>query len=87
MRAARCNPDYPARALARGIEGWVIVQFTITPTGTVKDAIVVDADPKNIFDEAALKGIARWRYNPRIVDGVAVERVGVRTLIRFNLEE
>jgi protein TonB len=82
----RIAPDYPPRALSRGLEGWVKVQFTITPTGTVKDPIVVDAEPKQIFDEAALKAIARWRYNPRVEGGVAVERVGVQTIIRFQLE-
>ena len=82
----RIAPDYPQRALQRGLEGWVRVQFTITVTGTVKDPLVVDADPKNIFDDAALKSIARWRYNPKVEDGVAVERVGVQTIIRFQLE-
>jgi protein TonB len=83
----RIAPDYPPRALSRGLEGWVQVQFTITPTGTVKDATVVNAEPKNIFDDAALKAIARWRYNPRVEGGVAVERVGVQTIIRFQLEQ
>jgi protein TonB len=82
----RIAPDYPPRALSRGLEGWVQVQFTITPTGTVKDAIVVNAEPRNIFDDAALKAIARWRYNPRVEGGVAVERVGVQTIIRFQLD-
>jgi protein TonB len=83
----RINPDYPPRALSRGLEGWVQVQFTITATGTVKDPIVVNAEPKNIFDDAALKAIARWRYNPKVESGVAVERVGVQTIIRFQLEQ
>jgi protein TonB len=83
----RINPDYPPRALSRGLEGWVQVQFTITATGTVKDPIVVNAEPKNIFDDAALKAIARWRYNPKVEAGVAVERIGVQTIIRFQLEQ
>jgi protein TonB len=83
----RINPDYPPRALSRGLEGWVQVQFTITATGTVKDPVVVNAEPKNIFDDAALKAIARWRYNPKVESGVAVERVGVQTIIRFQLEQ
>jgi protein TonB len=83
----RINPDYPPRALSRGLEGWVEVQFTITATGTVKDAVVVNADPKNIFDDAALKAIARWRYNPKVEGGVAIERVGMRTRISFQLEQ
>ena len=83
----RINPDYPPRAQTRGLEGYVTVQFTITGTGTVKDAIVVEAQPKGIFDDAALKAIARWRYNPRVDGGVAVERVGLQTVIRFQLEQ
>jgi protein TonB len=65
----------------------VQVQFTITPTGTVTNAVVVNAEPRNIFDDAALKAIARWRYNPKVEGGVAVERVGVQTIIRFQLEQ
>jgi protein TonB len=83
----RINPDYPQRALSRGLEGWVQVQFTITAIGTVKDSIVVNAEPEDTFDEAALKAIARWRYNPKVENGVAVERVGVQTRIVFELEQ
>ena len=83
----RIAPEYPARALSRGVEGWVQVQFTITATGGVKDAVVVASEPPRLFDEAALRSIARWRYNPKIEGGVAVERIGVQTVIRFMLEE
>jgi protein TonB len=83
----RIKPNYPPRELSRGREGWVQVQFTITATGTVKDPVVVNAEPKNVFDDAALKAIARWRYNPKVESGVAVERVGVQTRIVFELEQ
>ena len=80
-------PEYPLSAITKGIEGWVQVQFSITAAGTVRDPIVVASDPKSVFDAAALKAIARWRYNPRVVNGMPVERVGMQTVIRFNLEE
>ena len=83
----RVNPDYPQRALTRGLEGWVQVQFTITPAGTVKDATVVAAEPADVFNEAALKAIARWRYNPKVENGAPVERVGVQTRILFQLSQ
>ncbi len=83
----RIEPDYPPRAQTRGIEGYVIVQFTISATGTVKDAIVVEAQPRGMFDDAVLKAIARWRYNPKVENGVAIERVGVRTRLTFQLEQ
>lgn len=83
----RINPDYPQRALSRGLEGWVQVQFTISETGAVIDPIVVDSSPKGIFDDAAIKAVSRWRYNPKVEGAVAVQRVGVQTIIRFTLED
>jgi protein TonB len=83
----RVPPEYPPRAQSANIEGWVQIQFAVTPTGTVRDPVVVAAEPKGVFDEAALKAIARWRYNPRVDGGVAVERVGLQTVIRFELQK
>jgi protein TonB len=82
----RVNPDYPPQAITRNIEGWVRVRFTVSAIGTVRDAVVVASEPGTTFDEAALKAIARWRYNPRVESGEAVERVGLETIIRFELE-
>ena len=53
----------------------------------VIDPIVVDSSPKGMFDDAAIKAVSRWRYNPKIEGAVAVQRVGVQTIIRFNLED
>jgi protein TonB len=86
MPLVRINPDYPPRAQSRGVEGWVLVQFTITAAGTVRDAKVIDASPKGYFEDAALKAISRWRYNPKVQEGVAVERVGVQVKLSFNME-
>ncbi|MES2605517.1 MAG: energy transducer TonB [Pseudomonadota bacterium] len=83
----RINPEYPPRALSRGQEGWVQVQFTITENGSVADAIVVDASPKGVFDDAAIKAILRWKYNPKVEGAVAVARKGMQTVLRFQLEE
>jgi protein TonB len=82
----RVTPEYPPNAALRGTEGFVRVRFSVTTAGTVRDAVVVASEPGTIFDDAALQAIARWRYNPRVVDGVAVERVGLETLLRFELE-
>jgi protein TonB len=83
----RPPPEYPPREIAKGTEGWVQVRFTVTTVGTVKDAVVAEAEPQKVFDDAALKAIARWRYNPKVEDGVAVERVGLQTVIRFQIEK
>jgi protein TonB len=83
----RVPPQYPPAAAERGIEGWVRVQFSVTAVGSVRDVAVVDSEPGTIFDDAALAAVARWRYNPRIDGGVAVERVGLETLLRFRLDD
>lgn len=86
MPLVRVNPEYPPRAQSRGIQGWVLMQFTISAAGTVKDAKVVEADPKGVFDDAALKAVARWKYAPMVEEGVAVERRGVQVKLTFQLE-
>jgi protein TonB len=86
LPVVRIDPDYPPRALRGEIEGWVEVQFSVTSSGAVRDIVVVDSSPKNVFDAAALEAVARWRYNPKVEDGIPVERIGLRTLIRFELE-
>ena len=81
----RIDPDYPPRAKQRGIEGWVVLEFTIGPAGNVQDPRVIDANPTAIFDQAALRAVRRWRYNPRLENGVAVSRPGVQVRLRFKL--
>jgi protein TonB len=83
----RMTPDYPPHAAGKNIEGWVQIQFNVTAAGTVRDPVVVASEPPGEFEDAAVKAIARWRYNPRIDGGVAVERVGLQTVIRFELNK
>lgn len=83
----RIEPDYPARAAQRGIEGYAVVQFTITPAGTVKDPIIIDAEPDGVFDSAAVAAVSRWKYNPKMEGGAAVERRGIRVKLAFKLEQ
>ena len=83
----RVNPQYPIRAAERGIEGWVEVEFTISAAGTVKDPVVLKAKPKSVFNRAALRAITKWKYNPKIEDGKAVERPNVRVLLTFEVND
>jgi protein TonB len=76
---------YPRDAAMQGVEGWVKVEFTITEIGTVKDPRVIDADPPRIFNREALRAILKWKFKPRVVDGVAVERQATQ-IIDFNLD-
>ena len=80
----RVKPAYPARAASRHLEGWVKIQFTVSAAGTVTNPSVVSASPPGIFDEAALDAIRRWKFKPRLVNGVATTQQAVQTL-KFTL--
>ncbi len=82
----RVAPVYPARALSRGIEGYVDMSFTVTATGTVKDPIVMFST-SSLFDRAATRAVLKFKYKPRVVDGQPVEVSGVKTRITFKIEE
>ena len=81
----RVAPVYPARALSRGLEGFVDMSFTVTSAGTVKDPIVLQST-SSLFERAATRAVLKFKYKPRVVDGVPVEVSGVKTRITFQLE-
>ena len=81
----RIDPEYPPRAKQQGIEGWVELEFTISPVGTVQDAVVIGSKPPFVFDRAALRAIRKWRYSPKTEGGVAVTRSGVQIRLLFEI--
>ena len=83
----KVQPIYPNRALTRGIEGHVIVEFTVTKQGTIKDIVVVKSQPPGIFDRSAIQAAAKFKYKPRVIDGIAIEVPGVQNKITFEIEE
>ncbi|HSG90809.1 MAG TPA: energy transducer TonB [Pseudomonadales bacterium] len=80
-------PVYPRRALTRGIEGYVLLEFTVTKTGAVQDPVVIEADPPGIFDRAAMQAALKFKYKPKVVNGEPIDVGGVRNLITFELTE
>ena len=77
---------YPRRALQRGIQGYVVVEFTVTRQGTVRDPRVVEAEPQGIFDQAAMDAVLKFKYKPRVVNGEAVEVEGVQNRITLEID-
>jgi protein TonB len=82
----RVAPVYPARAQSRGLEGYVDMSFTVTSTGTVIDPIVVFST-SGLFERAASRAVLKFKYKPRVVDGIPVNVPGVKTRITFKMEE
>jgi protein TonB len=79
-------PVYPSRALSRSLEGYVIVEFTVTRTGTVQDVFVVEST-STLFEKAATDAALKFKYKPRVIDGEPVEVPGVRNKISFEIQQ
>ena len=81
-------PQYPTRAAQRGIEGWVLVSFTVDGEGNViEDSIsVVDAEPPTIFDPSAVRATRQFKFQPRVINGEGVDVPGVQYLFRYALK-
>lgn len=80
-------PIYPRRAQTRGITGYCIVEYTVTTTGAIRDPQAVDCDPPGMFDSASIKAAEKFKYKPRVVDGVAIEVAGVQNKFTYELEK
>lgn len=63
---------YPLEAYRQGLRGQVTLKLLISRDGQIDKVTVIDARPKNIFDEAAIAAALQLRYSPAIKDGVAV---------------
>ena len=76
------NPIYPQEAQAADIDGVVVAEITVNESGIVTDARVLKSNP--VLDEAALKAVKEWRYDPTIVEGKAVP-VKMTVTVNFSL--
>jgi TonB family protein len=76
------NPIYPQEAQAADIDGVVVAEITVNESGIVTDARVLKSTP--VLDEAAVKAVREWRYDPTIVEGKAVP-VKMTVTVNFSL--
>ncbi len=81
----RIDPQWPREALVEGIEGYVIVEVIIAADGSVASAVVIESVPRRIFDRNVIRAVLKWKFKPRIINGVAVERRAIQRL-DFSLD-
>jgi TonB family protein len=82
----RIPPEYPDEAAQKGIEGAVDLSFVVSAQGDVHDVTIVHSEPSSIFNRAAVAAVRRWKYQPRTVNGVAVE-AHVQLRMKFKLDD
>jgi protein TonB len=95
----KVQPIYPRRAQERGTEGFAIVSFTITESGTVENATALEGycgDPQGpeeemrpctLFNSASARAALKLKYKPKIVDGKATSVEGVLHRFTFIMAE
>ncbi|PCI48526.1 MAG: energy transducer TonB [Oceanospirillales bacterium] len=80
MPLVRMPATYPAKAKMRGIEGYVTARLSIGVDGSVTQIEVVKAEPAGIFEREAIRAMYRYKFKPKVVDGVAVEQQATQTI-------
>ena len=81
----RIEPVYPVRALEQGRTGACKAVFAVSKEG--KPLNINATCTEAIFERAVERAISKWKYNPRIVDGVPVMLQGVVTTFTFELSK
>jgi|TARA_Y100001949_G_scaffold135087_1_gene116604 protein TonB len=81
----RIDPQWPREALVEGIEGYVVVEVTIGADGSVKDVRVIQSEPRRMFDRNVIRAVLKWKFKPRIINGVPVERKAIQ-MLEFTLD-
>jgi len=81
-------PIYPQRALSRGVQGFCVVQYTVTRQGTIRDPVVVESMcSSSLFHRASVQAALKFKYKPRVIDGQAVEVPGVQNKFTYEIVE
>jgi len=81
----RVQPVYPPRATTLGLEGFVTVGYDVSPAGSVMNVVVLNSSHP-IFEKAAMDAAYRFRFKPRVVDGLPTGTTGMRNRFRFEME-
>ncbi len=82
----RIEPKYPVQAARDGINGYVVMRFSIMEDGSVDEVEVIEAEPKRVFDKEAIRALKRWKYSPKIENGKALKQQGQKVRLDFNLD-
>lgn len=82
----RIAPIYPENARRKGIEGSCIIQFDVNEQGATRNIRVIKCGSK-YFHRSSIKAVARFKYQPRMVNGKAVTVKNIKTRFKYRLED
>jgi|TARA_B100000768_G_scaffold180279_1_gene199802 protein TonB len=76
----RITPRYPRNALLNNVEGVVVIELLVDEGGSVISAKVIEANPSGVFNGAAIQAVLKWKFKPRVLNGIAVQQRGLTTI-------
>lgn len=80
-------PLYPPRAAKRNLEGYVVVEYSISVTGQVLGVKIIESEPPDVFDKSAIEAARKFKYKPRKENGETISVKGVKNKFTFRLEK
>ena len=84
-RIVKGNPLYPRDAYQERIEGYVIVEYDLNPSGDVENPRIIESVPEGVFDKSALSSVTYSKYLPRVIQGEALEVKGLQSRLTYSL--
>ena len=81
------NPDYPISAITRNIEGYVTLEYTVGKDGATRDIRIIESYPSSTFDKSAIRALEKYKYQPAILNGVAIETRGHQIKLTYKMED
>lgn len=79
-------PKYPRSELARGQEGWAIVNYIVKKDGSVSEAIVEDSNGIPALNRQAIYTVSNWLFKPATLNGEPIEQCHTKVIIKFQIE-
>jgi protein TonB len=71
MILQKTQPTYPPIAKAARVSGTVVLQATISKSGTIENLRVVSGPP--MLQQSAMDAVKTWRYRPYLLNNEPVE--------------
>jgi protein TonB len=87
MAIVKIEPQMPRAARARGIEGYVVLDYSINTSGNVENISIVQSKPRRIFDGAAKQALVRWKFRPKKIEGKAVAQKNLKVKFDFKIRD
>ncbi|MDA9094621.1 energy transducer TonB [Gammaproteobacteria bacterium] len=76
----RITPRYPRNALLKNQEGVVVIELLVDEGGSVVTAKIINANPPGVFNAAAIQAVLKWKFKPRVLNGIAIQQRGLTTI-------